>query len=65
MTKKDMTEEEALAAKYRQFDENGIRTYDGPTLAEHKAMLGLLKSGKIKIEAPNGEIVKIGKKETE
>ena len=55
MTEKDMTEEEALAAKYRKFDDQGNRIYDCPSLEQHQAMLGLMKSGKIKIEAPNGK----------
>lgn len=59
MTKKKMTEKEALAAKYAL--PNG--KFDGPSLAEHQAMLGLVKSGKVKIEAPNGENVKFDKGE--
>lgn len=64
MTKKEITEEEALAAKYRKFDDDGNRIFDGPSLEEHQALLGLMKSGKIKIEAPSGEILDFdGKKE--
>lgn len=65
MTKKEITEEEALAAKYRKFDEHGNRIYDGPTYEQHQAMLGFVKSGKIKIEAPNGETLRFGKKDAE
>lgn len=63
MSKKEMTEEEALAAKYRKFDDDGKRIYDGPTLEQHQLLVLAIKSGALKVEAPNGENVKFDKGE--
>ena len=65
MTKKEMTEEESLAAKYRKFDENGKRIYDGLTLEQHQLLVRAIRSGALKVDAPNGENVKFDKKESE
>lgn len=58
-----MTEEKALAAKYRKFDDNGNRIYDGPTLEQRQLLVRAIKSGAWKLEAPNGEHVKFAKGE--
>lgn len=63
MTKKEMTEEESLAAKYRKFDDNGNRIYDGPTLEQHQVLIRAIKSAALKVEAPNGENVEFDKGE--
>ena len=63
MNKKEMSEEESLAAKYRKFDDDGNRIYDGPTFEEHQLLVRAIKSGALKVEAPNGENVKFDKGE--
>ena len=57
MSKKEMTEEEALAAKYRKFDEDGNRVYDGLSYEQMQALLKTIYAGKLEVIGPNGERV--------
>lgn len=57
MTKKDMTEEEALDAKYRKFDENGNRIHDSLSYQQMQGLLKMIYSGKLEVIGPDGKIV--------
>lgn len=61
MTKKEMTEEESLAAKYRKFDENGNRIYDSLSYDQMQGLLKTMHSGKLEVIGPDGKPVKFNK----
>ncbi len=55
MTKKNaMREDEALAAKYRKFDEHGNRIYDSLSYDQMQALLETIYAGKLEIIGPDG-----------
>lgn len=57
MAKKDLTEEEALAAKYRQFHENGNRIHDSLSYEQMQCLLKVIHSGKLEVISPDGKVV--------
>lgn len=57
MTKKEMTEEEKLAAKYRKFDDQGNRIYDSLSYEQMQGLLKTIYAGKLEVMGPDGKIV--------
>lgn len=57
MTKKDLTDEEALAAKYRKFDEHGNRIHDSLSYEQMQGLLKTIYAGKLEVISPNGKVV--------
>lgn len=57
MTKKDLTDEEALAAKYRKFDEQGKRIHDSLSYDQMQGLLKTIYSGKLEVIGPDGKSV--------
>lgn len=62
MSKKEMTEEESLAAKYRKFDDNGNRIYDSLSYEQMQGVLKTMHSGKVEVIGPDGKPVKFDEK---
>lgn len=52
MTKKDITEEEALTVKYRKFDADGNHLYDSLSHEQMQAILKMIYAGKLQIIEP-------------
>jgi hypothetical protein len=57
MTEKAMTEQEALAAKYRKFDEHGNSIYDSLSYEQMQGLLKTIYAGKLEVMGPDGKIV--------
>lgn len=57
MSKKEMTEEEALAAKYRKFDEHGNRIHDSLSYQQMQGLLKTIYAGKLEVIGPDGKPV--------
>jgi hypothetical protein len=65
MSKKEMTEEEALAAKYRKFDEHGNRIYDSLSYEQMHGLLKTIYSGKLEVIGPDGKPVSFDDKKAD
>lgn len=65
MTRKDMTEEEALAAKYRNFDDDGNRIYDSLSYDQMQGILKTIYSGKLEVIGPDGKLVNFADKKAD
>ena len=57
MSKKEMTEEETLAAKYRKFDDQGNRIYDSLSYEQMQGLLKTIYAGKLEVIGPDGKRV--------
>ena len=55
--KKAMTEEEALAAKYRKFDADGNRVYDSLSYDQMQGLLKTIYSGGLEVIGPDAKPV--------
>ena len=64
MSKKDLTEEEALAAKYRKFDDQGNRIHDSLSYEQMQGLLKTIYSGKLEVIAPDGKVVNFNYKKS-
>lgn len=64
MSKKDLTEEEALAAKYRKFDDQGNRIHDSLSYEQMQGLLKTIYSGKLEVIAPDGKVVNFNDKKS-
>lgn len=62
MTKKEMNEEESLAAKYRKFDDSGNRIYDSLSYEQMQGVLKAMHSGKVEVIGSDGKPVKFEEK---
>lgn len=62
MSKKEMTEEEALAAKYRKFDDQGNRIYDSLSYEQMTGLLKTIYAGKLEVIGPDGKPVNFDEK---
>lgn len=62
MSKKEMTEEEALAAKYRKFDDQGNRIYDSLSYEQMQGLLKTIYAGKLEVIGPDGKPVNFDEK---
>ena len=62
MAKKDLTEEEALAAKYRKFDDQGNRIYDSLSYEQMQGLLKTIYAGKLEVIGPDGKPVNFDEK---
>ena len=62
MSKKEMTEEESLAAKYRKFDDNGNRIYDSLSYEQMQGLLKAMYAGKLEVIGPDGKPVQFDDK---
>lgn len=54
---KKVTEEEALAAKYRKFDDQGGRIHDSLSYEQMQAILKKMYSGELQVIGPDGRVV--------
>ena len=57
MSKKEMTEEEKLEAKYRKLDEQGRRIHDSLSYEQMQALLQTIYAGKLEVIGPDGKPV--------
>ena len=57
MTKKEMSEEEKLEAKYRKFDEHGNRIHDSLSYDQMQALLQTIYAGTLEVIGPDGKPV--------